>query len=391
MTQQNYLFHLEHYMTPSYFERIKAFSKDKETPFLIIDIDKIKNKYNELKHFLPSAKIYYAMKANPHSEVIKCLYELGSNFDIASRYELNQLLELGVSTTRISYGNTIKKKKDIQYAYEKGVRLFVTDSLEDLQNLSQYAPGSNIFFRIIAEGTGADWPLSRKFGAYPDMIYTLILTAKELDLNPIGVSFHVGSQQHDIGQWDDAIAKSKYLFDSVKKEGINLKMLNLGGGFPAHYHQPIHPIEIYAKEIMRFLKDDFEENLPELILEPGRYIAAESGVLVSEIIQINKKSENNLYRWVFLDVGIFNGLTESLNESIKYPIFFDKEGETEKIILAGPTCDSIDILYENYKCKMPCTSKSGDRVYILSTGAYTQTYSTIGFNGFPPLRAYILE
>ncbi len=388
--QETYYFPLERFMTEEYFERIRSFAQTKETPFLLIDLNIIRQKYVELAQQLPFSRIYYAVKANPHDEVVKLLAGLGSCFDVASRWELDQLMRLNVSPDRISYGNTIKKRKDISYFYEKGVRMFASDSQDDVQNLAELAPGSRVFFRILTEGTGADWPLSRKFGAHPDMIYGLILKAKELGLDPYGISFHVGSQQRDIGQWDDAIARCAYLFSAAKNAGISLRMINIGGGFPASYLNPSLPLDIYTNEVKRFLHEDFGETLPDIIVEPGRSITAEAGVLVTEIIQISKKAKNNIYRWVYLDTGVFGGLIETINESIKYPIYFGKKGYSEEVIIAGPTCDSMDIMYETYKYKMPVTMEPGDRVYFLTTGAYTQSYSSNNFNGFPPLKVYIL-
>ncbi|HUX51671.1 MAG TPA: type III PLP-dependent enzyme [Spirochaetia bacterium] len=391
MLKENYYFPLDRYMTRERFERVREFSKDKETPFLIIDLEAIRRRYLEMKSALPFSQIYYAIKANPNDEVIKLLHSLGSCFDVATRFELDQLLSLGVEPERMSFGNTIKKADDIRYFYEKGIRLYVTDSQEDLVNIAVEAPGSRVFFRLLTEGTGSDWPLSRKFGAHSDMIYYLIIEARNRGLEPYGFSFHVGSQQRDIGQWDDAIARCKYLFDALEAdEGISLKMINLGGGFPANYLSPTLPMDVYASEIKRFLIEDFGEQLPEIYMEPGRAMTADSGVIVSEIIRISKKSKNNLYRWAFLDVGLFGGLIETLGEAIKYPIYFEGQGESEEIILAGPTCDSMDIMYQDFKYRMPSNTKEGDRVYIFTTGAYTQSYSSIYFNGFPPLKSYIL-
>ncbi|GAB1485962.1 type III PLP-dependent enzyme [Aminivibrio sp.] len=389
--ENQYQFDLERYIAPERLARIKEFAADKETPFLVIDLEKIGQKYDELIGTLPFAKIYYAVKANPNEEVIRLLIEKGSSFDIASVYELDFILSLGASPDRISYGNTIKKAKDIAYAYSKGVRLFATDSEGDLEKIGKNAPGSKVFFRILTDGSGADWPLSRKFGAHPDTIYYLILRAPELGLKPYGISFHVGSQQRDIGQWDHAISTCKYLFDSAAKEGIQLQMINLGGGFPADYISPTQKTSLYGSEITRFLKEDFGDNLPEVIVEPGRSLAGDAGILVTEIVLISRKSEANQYSWIYLDVGKFGGLIETLDESIKYPIYSEKTGPVQETILAGPTCDSMDILYENEKYKLPESLEDGDRLYIFTTGAYTQSYSSVCFNGFPPLRAYVLD
>ncbi len=384
-------FDLDRYMSQEKFQRIREFSEGKSTPFLVLDLKKVEEKYDDLLGAMPFAKIYYAVKANPLEQVVRMLVKKGSSFDIASVFELDHIMSLGASPDRVSYGNTIKKARDIAYAYSKGVRLFATDSESDLRKIASNAPGSRVFFRILTDGSGADWPLSRKFGAHPDTIYKLIQLAAELDLEPYGISFHVGSQQRDIGQWDNAISICKYLFDSAKSEGITLKMLNLGGGFPATYISPTHETSVYATEIIRFLKEDFGEELPEIILEPGRFMAGDAGVLVSEIVLISKKSEANQYSWVYLDAGKFGGLIETLDEAIKYPIYTEKTGPTQETILAGPTCDSMDILYENEKYSLPASLEEGDRLYFFTTGAYTQTYSSVCFNGFPPLKAFVLE
>lgn len=375
------------------FEKSKDFSKDKQTPFLLINLKTVEKNYDDLKKNLPFSKIYYAVKANPHIEVLKLLIKKGSCFDVATIYELDKLLSLGVTPDRISYGNTIKKEKDIKYAYEKGVRLFVSDSTSDVKKLAANAPGSRVFFRILSEGGDADWPLSKKFGAHPDMVYHLIIEAKNLGLIPYGISFHVGSQQRDVGQWDSAISQCKYLFDSVKSDGIELKLINLGGGFPAHYMQPTHELEVYTKEITRWLKEDFKDNFPEIIIEPGRSLVADAGILVTEVIMISKKSVLNQHEWLYIDCGVFGGLIETLDESIKYPMFIERTNNNKhkEFILAGPTCDSMDILYQDYKYSFPADIKEGDRIYVFTTGAYTTTYSSIEFNGFPPLQAYILE
>jgi len=201
----------------------------------------------------------------------------------------------------------------------------------------------------------------------------------------------VGSQQRDIGAWDAAIGKVKIMFERLRDEvGIELKMINLGGGFPANYIAKTNDLETYASEIIRFLKEDFGEQLPEIILEPGRSLIANAGVLVSEVVLISRKSRTALQRWVFTDVGKFSGLIETLDEAIKYPIYTEKKGEMEEVVIAGPTCDSADIMYENYKYGLPLNLAIGDRLYWFSTGAYTTSYSAVEFNGFPPLQAYYI-
>lgn len=390
---QDTIIRIEDYYTKKSFDRIKEFATTKETPFVVIDNQIVRNRYNELTQAFPYAQVYYAVKANPDDQIIKLLHQAGSKFDIASIYELDKVLKLNIEPGRCSYGNTIKKRKDIRYFYENGVRLYATDSEADLRNIAHEAPGSRIYVRVLTEGSHtADWPLSRKFGCQVEMAIELLALAKKLKLEPYGLSFHVGSQQRDIGAWDAAIGKMKTVFDRVQKEqGITLSMLNLGGGFPANYLSRTHKIATYAEEITRFLHEDFGNDLPEIILEPGRFLCADAGVLVSEVVLISRKSHTSLHRWIYTDVGKFSGLIETWSEAIKFPIYTDRAGPYEESVIAGPTCDSADILYEDYKYGLPLDLEIGDRLYWLSTGAYTTSYSAVEFNGFPPLRQFVIN
>ncbi|MFK3771084.1 type III PLP-dependent enzyme [Pseudomonas xanthosomatis] len=383
---------VEDYFARDTFQKMKAFADKQETPFVLIDTQMISQAYDDLRAGFEFAKVYYAVKANPAVEIIDLLKEKGSSFDIASIYELDKVMSRGVSADRISYGNTIKKSKDIRYFYEKGVRLFATDSEADLRNIAKAAPGSKVYVRILTEGsTTADWPLSRKFGCQTDMAMDLLILARDLGLVPYGISFHVGSQQRDISVWDAAIAKVKVIFERLKEEdGIELKLINMGGGFPANYITRTNSLETYAEEIIRFLKEDFGDDLPEIILEPGRSLIANAGILVSEVVLVARKSRTAVERWIYTDVGKFSGLIETMDEAIKFPIWTEKKGEAEEVVIAGPTCDSADIMYENYKYGLPLNLAIGDRLYWLSTGAYTTSYSAVEFNGFPPLKAYYL-
>jgi ornithine decarboxylase len=377
------------------FEDVMRFAAGKNTPFLAVDIDVVEQKYDELKKNFPQAKIYYAVKANPMVEVLKSLDKKGSYFDVATTFEIDELISLGISPSRMSFGNTIKKEKDIKNAYGYGIRLFATDSESDILKISRVAKGSKILFRIFCSGEGADWPLSRKFGAPIEMIETLVKIAKENGLDPYGISFHVGSQQRNIGQWNDALLKCKNIFDRVNDRcGVKLKMINMGGGFPGNYIEPTKSIEYYAKEINKYLVKHFGSDMPEIIFEPGRSMVADSGVIVSEVVNVASKSiSENDPKWLFLDVGKFGGLIESIDEALKYPMFTEKDflvNDVKKscFIIAGPTCDSYDILYEKYKYEFPENIESGDKIAIFTTGAYTRSYSAIEFNGIPPLTAY---
>ena len=291
----------------------------------------------------------------------------------------------------VVYGSTIKKRSEIATAFDLGVRLFAFDSQAELEKIAEAAPGSQVCCRIWVSESGADWPLTRKFGCDFDMALDLMCKAGALGLDPYGVMFHVGSQQTRPEQWDAAIATSKQFFERLRSKGVALKMLNLGGGFPAHYRTEVPPIEHYTQGLEKSLARHFPEDLPELLVEPGRYIVAEAGIIQSEIVLIAKKSERDDVRWVYLDIGKFGGLAETMEEAIEYVIRTPRDGgPVGPVILAGPTCDGVDILYEKAGYELPLDLAIGDRIEIFAAGAYTTAYSTVGFNGLPPLKDYYI-
>jgi ornithine decarboxylase len=362
-----------------------------ETPCLVVDLATVAHAYRLLRTYLPLARIFYAVKANPAPQVVSTLLDLGSSFDVASRGEVDLVLGLGAEARQVSFGNTIKKERDIAYAFGRGVRLFAFDSEAELEKLARAAPGARVFCRILVACEGAEWPLSRKFGCSPEMAVELLKKARTLGLDPYGVSFHVGSQQTDLGQWDGAVGQAARMFSALAQCDINLRMVNIGGGFPARYNRDVPAVAAYAQAVMGAITRHFGNDLPEIIVEPGRSVVGDAGVIQSEVVLISKKSEDDPKRWVYLDVGKFNGLAETMDESIKYRIETPADGgATGPTVLAGPTCDSADILYEKAEYQMPLDLKVGDKVEILSTGAYTSSYASVGFNGFAPLKTYCI-
>jgi ornithine decarboxylase len=335
--------------------------------------------------------VYYAVKANPAPEIVRMLERKGANFDVASRTEIELCLDSGAGPDRLSFGNTIKKERDVAFAYDAGLRLFAFDSEAELEKLARAAPGARVFCRILVACDGAEWPLSRKFGCSPGMAVALLRRAGDLGLDPYGVSFHVGSQQTDLSQWDGAVGAAAHMFSLLAEARVNLRMVNIGGGFPAQYRSPVSPIEEYARAVSAAMTRSFGNDLPEIIVEPGRSLVGDAGVIHSEVVLIADKGDQSGKRWVYLDVGKFNGLAETMGESIKYRMETPgRGGPTGPVVIAGPTCDSADILYERAEYRLPLGLEVGDKVEILSAGAYTASYASVGFNGFPPLRTYCI-
>lgn len=359
---------------------------DLPSPCLVVDVDLVAHNWLELARSLPEARIFYAVKANPANEIVSRLARLGSSFDTASMGEIDLCLRHRVSPDRISFGNTIKKERDIAAAYAKGVRMYAFDSDAELEKIARSAPGSKVYCRVLMECEGAEWPLSRKFGCEPEMAADLLVRARDLGLDPYGVSFHVGSQQTDLGQYDKALVQTVALFETLRERGIELRMVNMGGGFPSRYRTDVPSIEAYGAAIREALARRFGDRQLDVIVEPGRGVVGDAGVIQSEVVLVSEKGGSDQRRWVYLDVGKFHGLAETMDEAIKYRLQTPHDGEeTSPVVLAGPTCDSADILYEKADYRLPVALKAGDKVCILATGAYTTTYSAVAFNGFPPL------
>jgi len=358
------------------------------TPCLVIDLDVVAENFRKLRNAVPTAGVYYAIKANPAPEILGLLAGLGSNFDTASVNEIDMALAAGATPDRLSFGNTIKKQSDIALAFARGVRLYAFDSEAELGKLAQAAPGSKVFCRILTSGVGADWPLSRKFGCDVEMAKELLYAASKNGLTPHGVSFHVGSQQRDPGQWDAAIAEAAKLFHALEARGVQLTMLNIGGGFPTRYRRDLPGMADYGQAIHASLARHFGNHIPDLIVEPGRQMVGDAGVIQTEVVLISCKSANDKRRWVYLDIGKFGGLAETMDEAIQYPIATHRKGVRERVVIAGPTCDSADVLYERADYRLPLDLEIGDKLEIRSAGAYTTTYASVAFNGFAPLRTY---
>jgi ornithine decarboxylase len=355
------------------------------TPYLIVDIAVAAAQFRRITRAFAGARAYYAVKANPEPQLLRALVAAGCRFDVAGPAEIDRCLAAGASPRDLSYGNTIKKIHDIAYAYARGVRLFAFDSLGELDKLARHAPGATVLCRLLASSKGARWPLSRKFGCAPDLAADLLGYARMKGLDPAGVCFHVGSQQLDPDRWDGSVGAAAELFRGLP--GLPLRYLNVGGGFPVDYRSPAAPIEEYAAAVEHAVDRHFGAARPQLMIEPGRYVAAPAGVLHTEVVLVSRKSYGDDHRWVYLDAGRFGGLAETEDEAIQYRLSTPHDGAPAgPVVLAGPTCDSVDILYQHAGYELPMALQPGDVIQIHGTGAYTATYSSVGFNGIPPLR-----
>ena len=373
------------------FLRARRDVGDDSGPCLVVDLDIVRDNYTTFERAMPDSRVYYAVKANPDPAVLNLLAQLGSCFDTASVVEIEQVLATGAAAERISFGNTIKKERDIARAYQLGIRLFAVDCEAEVEKIARVAPGSKVFCRMLCDGAGAEWPLTRKFGCDVAMVPRVLELAHCRGLVAYGLSFHVGSQQRNPAMWDGALKAASAIFRDLAERGIALQMVNLGGGFPIRYLKSIPAVKAYGRSIFESLRKHFGNRIPETIIEPGRGMVGNAGMIEAEVVLISKKSDDDKVKWVYLDIGKFGGLAETMDEMIRYPIRTAYDGDAkEPCVIAGPTCDSVDVLYEKEPYLLPVSLEIGAKVLIEGTGAYTTTYSAVGFNGFPPLKSYVI-
>ncbi|MBV7396252.1 type III PLP-dependent enzyme [Mameliella sediminis] len=361
-----------------------------DRPTLVLDTEVVARNYAALAQGLGRARIHYAVKANPAPEILSTLVDAGSRFDAASRAEIEMCLAAGAQPEDISFGNTVKKVSDIVWAHENGITLFAADAEEELVKIARHAPGAEVYTRLLVLSTEADWPLSRKFGCAPDMALTLMGRARMLGLTPVGVSFHVGSQTRRAAMWAPVLDTVAEVWNAAQEAGFALNLLNIGGGFPAYYGQSVQAPSAYAAEVMGLVRERFGD-VERIMAEPGRGMVASAGAIGAEVLLVSRKSDADLHRWVYLDIGKFSGLAETMDEAIRYQFITEKDFEpTGPCILAGPSCDSADVLYEKQPVQLPVGLAAGDRIVIRNCGAYTSTYASVGFNGFPPLDVVVI-
>jgi ornithine decarboxylase len=346
---------------------------DEIPPYLLIDKEIIREKVSVIGKNIKNSKVFYAVKANPDVEVLRFLNSLGTGFEIASEGELQILASLGVESERIITSNPMKTFKFLEHAVDYGVNYFAYDSTVEVEKLARYAPGCNVYVRLTVPNEGSEWPLSKKFGVELDYAVDLLIYAKAKGLNPVGITFHVGSQCNNVYNWNAAVEKARNLWDIAEQNGIQLSMLNIGGGYPIRYTKNVVDVETIEKKVNKVIYQKFSEDT-EIFIEPGRAVVGDAGIFVSTVIGKAARGDEN---WLYIDVGVFNGLMESIG-GIKYSYVVGRRGEPKTWTIAGPSCDSFDVIDKEVELPEP---EIGNRILILSSGAYTISYAS-EFNGF---------
>jgi len=359
------------------FKTLRYLDKEKnETPFLLIDGDKVREKTSMIGRYIRNAKVFYAVKANPDIEILRYLNKLMLGFEIASEGELEMLSSIGVEPSRIISSNPVKSLKFLDIAASYGVNRFSFDSEEEVKKLARIIPGCSVYVRLSVPNEGSEWPLSKKFGLELEEALSLLLYAKDMGLNPVGITFHVGSQCTNIYNWNIALDKAKNLWDAAIKKGLKMSLLNIGGGYPIRYTKNVISIEAIEKNVDSLIYERFPEDM-EIHIEPGRAVVGDAGVFVATVIGKAMRGDED---WLYIDVGVFNGLMESVG-GIKYSYIVEttkQTGARKQWTVAGPSCDSFDVIDKNVTLSDP---QVGDLILILSSGAYTVSYAS-EFNGF---------
>jgi ornithine decarboxylase len=364
---------------------IRRIIKRHKTPLMLISKADLRAQYERFRRYLPQVFPYYAIKANPHPEIIKYFVGLGSGFDVASANEMKLVLSLGASPDKIIFANTIKSNEDIAFAYKNKVKLMTFDNEPELYKIARYCPGAKVLVRIKVENVGSTVELSLKFGADPDQAIFLLKKAKQLGLRPAGVAFHVGSQCINVENYLKALEVSSDIFYEAQKIGLQLTMLDLGGGFPIkHFDDDDHlTFRDIARQIKRKIKRRFEKKV-QFIAEPGRFLVGPAGILVTAVVGRTFRNNKNYY---YLNDGVYGDFSGIVFDHCRYQFKTLRRGQKFLSTLAGPTCDSFDTISANED--LP-ELDVGNVVYVNNIGAYSCASAVPGFNGFPPAQIMLI-
>ena len=353
------------------------------TPRLELSVGTAVARYLSLASALPGTAIHYAVKANPHPVLLRALAQAGCRFDVASPAEVRLALDAGATASHLVHSNPVARRDHLAEAYSLGVRLFVVDSAGEVDKLADAAPGSSVLVRIVTSGSGSDWPLSRKYGCTVDEAVALLVEAGRSGLDAAGVSFHVGSQQRNPHAWAAPIASAARVFARRARRRPAPVAARPGRRVPGPARRGADTGRRLRPRDRRPPTAAFGADRPRTLVEPGRGVVGDAGTVVTSVVGVVDRGGA---RWVFVDAGVFTGLVETLDEAIRYRLETPGVGgPTGPCVLAGPTCDSADVLYETTPVWLPLSLAEGDELRIHAAGAYSTCYSTVGFNGFAPL------
>ena len=352
------------------------------TPLLVLSLEQIELNYNLLAENMPDVKIYYAVKANPDERIIRKLSALGGCFDVASDGEMRMLNELGIDSARMVYANPVKTASGLQVAHTIGVNKFTFDSESEIAKMAAAVPGGTVLLRIRVDNPRALVDLNKKFGAQPEEALDLLIKAQAAGLDVAGLCFHVGSQSASNEAYIDALKICRSLFDAAAEKGLHLRMLDIGGGFPIPTLTEEPDVAAMVTGIYATIKQYFPDT--EIWAEPGRYICGTAVNLITQVI--GTKVRNN-QQWYFLDDGLYGTFSGVIFDHWDFELETFKTGKTIPATFAGPSCDSLDIMFRD---KQTAPLEIGDLILVPNCGAYTSASATV-FNGFAKTTIIVWE
>jgi ornithine decarboxylase len=362
-------------------------AKKHGTPLVVVDHKVLRENYNQFRKYLPRVQVYYAVKANSDPAIIQTFYDAGASFDVASVAEFlgvhEKIKHLPAKQRqdfiwdRIIYANPIKAIETLE-RLDPYKPLVTYDNQEEVMKIARYAPHAGLVLRLRVPNTGSIVELSSKFGALPGEAVDLIAFAHNNELEVEGLSFHVGSQCTNPENYSQALYLAAGIFAEAKVRGFDLKLLDIGGGFPAHYDATVPPFRKLAKMITTELERLFPEPI-EILAEPGRFLVASAATAVAQIIGAAVRDGKRCY---YLNDGVYHTFSGVIFDHARYPLKSFKKGPAQICSVFGPTCDALDTI--SLTEQLP-DMEMGDLVYAENIGAYSAASSTF-FNGFPPAK-----
>lgn len=364
-------------------ESVEKLAEKYGSPLLVLSLKQIEANYMCLKTYMPRARAFYAIKANPHPEILKTMIKLGSSFDVASDGEIRTLHDMGVEGERLIYANPVKTTGGLQACRECGVSKMTFDSASEIEKIRAICPDATVLLRLRIDNSSAHVDLNKKFGTARENALDLMLKAKEAGLDMAGIAFHVGSQTVSADPYLHGLDIARELFEEAAAAGLKLRILDIGGGFPI----PEPKVRFNLPEMLKQINARLDEDFPgiDVWAEPGRYICGTAVNLITSVIGVNERGGQP---WYFLDEGLYGTFSGVIFDQWDFKLISFKEGE-ERVAatFAGPSCDSLDIMFRG---KMTVPLEVGDLLLVPSCGAYTSASATT-FNGFSKAQFVVWE
>lgn len=363
-------------------EETEALAQEYGTPLLVLSLEQIEKNYRLLRTHLPRVKVFYAIKANPHRRILELMRDLGSNFDVASDGEIMELSSLSVDGSRMIYANPMKTVNGLRACRNAGVGKMTFDSAGEIDKMARECPGATVLLRIRIDNSSAHVDLNKKFGAAREQALELLLKARDAGLDAAGIAFHVGSQTTSADPYLYALDIAREIFEETAAAGMQLRIMDIGGGFPI----PEPKVRFNLQEMLNQINARLDEDFPgvEIWAEPGRFICGTAVNLITSVIGVTERGGQP---WYFLDEGLYGTFSGVLFDQWDFKLISFKEGEQVAATFAGPSCDSLDIMFRG---KMTVRQEEGDLILVPICGAYTSASATT-FNGFSKANFVVWE